>query len=161
MGADGAGHTVAEGAGGCWHVCLCVWLGAVLFGHLLFPQKEIAPKQMQNSVMLKWFPNIINPVGTNSCLQNKCCSGINCCNEGRLEWQETSGGFQHEAPSSVSILSLLCNLIRLLRFLQISSKSTWSCMTSLVVLSVLFTSGSSLQPSGMPGCNACSDLCWS
>lgn len=28
---------------------------------------------MQNWVTLKLFPNIINPVGTNSCFQNKYC----------------------------------------------------------------------------------------
>lgn len=34
-------------------------------------------------------------------------------------------------------------------------------MTLLVVLAILFTLGSSWHPSGTPGCNACSDLCWS
>lgn len=65
-----------------------VQLSAVLFTHLVFPKDETAHKQMQNSVMLKLFPNIINHVGTNSCFQNKCCGRMSCCNKGRLEWQE-------------------------------------------------------------------------
>ena len=72
----------------CAHTCskphafLCglVQLGGILFVHLVFPKDAIAYKQMQNSVMLKLFSNVISHVGPNLSFQNKCCSRINSCN---------------------------------------------------------------------------------
>lgn len=134
----------------CVHVFgIPMWLGTAdccSLYYLVFPKDEIAHKQMQNLVMLKLFPNIIDHVGTNSCSQNKCCGRINCCNKRRAEWQKMQGGFQHKASSSSSILFMLCHLMRLLWFLQTPRKSMWSFMTLLVFLSVLFSSGFLLAP---------------
>lgn len=78
----------------CVHVpvfCIPVWLGSagtILFVHLVFPKDEIAYKKMQNSFMLKLFPNVINHIGANLSFQNKCCSTIYCCSKGHLGGRE-------------------------------------------------------------------------
>lgn len=61
-----------------------VQLGDVLLVHLVFAKDEIVHKQMQNLIMLKLFPNIINHVGTEPCCQTSAIAELPalCCRRG-------------------------------------------------------------------------------